>query len=879
LTTIIIGLGGTGASTILNIKKALYENERNALAIEDPPRFLSIDSDIRSKKLSLSVSFTHDTIIEEPYTLPELVMLDPGIGITSESYKQELSFIPPHQKPYLNQVGQSGAQGRKILGRGAFILKAQAIRASIQQLAQGAPCQVYICGSLCGGTGAGSFIDLAYIVKDALKENCREINGFFALSTLYAGLASTPHAVPNCFASIKELDHFEKYGFGLMDRDEPIYQQYIGNNIWIKSKSGPYTRVFLFESQNSAGVTTNLNGMSSIVARFIISMTKQDFFTAILNNESAKFRYNESPLVQGELSKKNNNHYRAYGGAGFFEFRYPKKEIIYARSALLAIDLIDSLCTSPGTVVDFVKTADDYMKSGEHAIWWEKSNPRAYFGVPFHNELDIIVPSQNKIYENIRDCKSIEEAHNRLEDLYKNKFSSKISAMAVKLKNIRHSFLDSFESRLDYFQKDIMAKKDDQGHLLKGSLTYLVQVLEYISKDIYGDISDLKSLYQASLGAEGKLSVELKRKIGLFDKLNGALDQKFKRIAEVYYLNLRTQIFREMLATFEGDPSDTIKSVYRDGAYKTILKHKSKIEDRILLLKGDYSRNIQGFRDDLLDILHNVKVITNDDSAVILLFDNEIDINDFYRKKYTIDGSLKLAVYSEACNQVQNKFKNDLQDLFTIDVAKNKEILVKQNKKDFLDIIADILERDFEDFSIKDILYRQYVTVRENGDLDIPIIRGSQQVYAFDCCKPFLTFNSNALRELGVTDLDNYSLAISIPENCMPCNPQDLPECNYNINGECPEIKANPAFIPEQCFGCKLSIHREQSIGKLGFKYAIDLHKDKFSIRLISAIGGLLPQGIPSLMNCEPAYQSNISVSMFPPEEIHSLDERIELSR
>jgi hypothetical protein len=424
-----------------------------------------------------------------------------------------------------------------------------------------------------------------------------------------------------------------------------------------------------------------------------------------------------------------------------------------------------------------------------------------------------------------------------------------------------------------------MAKKDDQGHLLKGSLTYLVQVLEYISKDIYGDISDLKSLYQASLGAEGKLSVELKRKIGLFDKLNGALDQKFKRIAEVYYLNLRTQIFREMLATFEGDPSDTIKSVYRDGAYKTILKHKSKIEDRILLLKGDYSRNIQGFRDDLLDILHNVKVITNDDSAVILLFDNEIDINDFYRKKYTIDGSLKLAVYSEACNQVQNKFKNDLQDLFTIDVAKNKEILVKQNKKDFLDIIADILERDFEDFSIKDILYRQYVTVRENGDLDIPIIRGSQQVYAFDCCKPFLTFNSNALRELGVTDLDNYSLAISIPENCMPCNPQDLPECNYNINGECPEIKANPAFIPEQCFGCKLSIHREQSIGKLGFKYAIDLHKDKFSIRLISAIGGLLPQGIPSLMNCEPAYQSNMSVSMFPPEEIHSLDERIELSR
>ena len=73
--------------------------------------------------------------------------------------------------------------------------------------------RVFICGTLCGGTCSGTFLDVAYAVRRLLNNRTQEIIGVFALPPIANALGATEKGrVANAWVALKELDYYSQPG-------------------------------------------------------------------------------------------------------------------------------------------------------------------------------------------------------------------------------------------------------------------------------------------------------------------------------------------------------------------------------------------------------------------------------------------------------------------------------------------------------------------------------------------------------------------------------------------------------------------------------------------------------------------------------------------
>ena len=113
---------------------------------------------------------------------------------------------------------------------------------------------VFVITSLCGGTGAGMFIDTAYMLSSLWKRKWSRFNtkvcGLFALPSVFADISQgTERIRSNAYASLKELDHF-------MNKDVYTDEQlaFRGDYPYVEHPEthafNPFDRVFLFDNSN-----------------------------------------------------------------------------------------------------------------------------------------------------------------------------------------------------------------------------------------------------------------------------------------------------------------------------------------------------------------------------------------------------------------------------------------------------------------------------------------------------------------------------------------------------------------------------------------------------------------------------------------------------
>jgi len=100
---------------------------------------------------------------------------------------------------------------------------------------------VNIVGSVAGGTGSGTFMDVAFLVREFLSSTDTLV-GYILLPDIFRGLPATQNCDPNTYGAIKDLDHFMdlrttgntfKYTFGGRDivvDKVPFDVVYIVNN-------------------------------------------------------------------------------------------------------------------------------------------------------------------------------------------------------------------------------------------------------------------------------------------------------------------------------------------------------------------------------------------------------------------------------------------------------------------------------------------------------------------------------------------------------------------------------------------------------------------------------------------------------------------------
>lgn len=269
--TLVVGLGGTGHRIVLHLKGhlvraygAVPEDRIRLLVFDTADETLSIT--VQGKPLSLETDRELFNIGHTPV---------PNIIRNLEHQPAIAARLPAIQAiPAVALRG--GARQIRPLGLLALLWRFEEVEERIgdaiwelagkeslgqrEGFTQGV--NVFICNSLVGGTGAGMFLDVAYLVRALFAElgsmgDFCYITGVGVLPQAFRGIAG-PNIVPNAVAALKELNHCMLRGD--FSCDYP-------NGRWIRSPQPPFDLYYLVDGVDEQGYTwRGLNELCAMIA-------------------------------------------------------------------------------------------------------------------------------------------------------------------------------------------------------------------------------------------------------------------------------------------------------------------------------------------------------------------------------------------------------------------------------------------------------------------------------------------------------------------------------------------------------------------------------------------------------------------------------------
>ncbi|MEW5827119.1 MAG: tubulin-like doman-containing protein [Candidatus Bipolaricaulota bacterium] len=256
---LLVGLGGTGTKVLQYIKGQFLLHEGRV-----PPqvRLLAIDTDRQVKVNAIDKAIAALDRVE--FFRIDLRDIRPFIRTPEIS-----SWVLPDEMLSFEDM-EDGAGARRVSGRIAFFSEAKEIQRRIDNALvalrtaetepdeglaaddadprDAAQVEVYVVGSLAGGTGSGMFLDVGYMLRDMLGPERNRIVGFFLLPKAYTRIPNSSSRVEgNGYAALKELDY-------LMGCKEEFTVEYpLGVRVvWGGSHSGrkPFNFIYLLDDIN-----------------------------------------------------------------------------------------------------------------------------------------------------------------------------------------------------------------------------------------------------------------------------------------------------------------------------------------------------------------------------------------------------------------------------------------------------------------------------------------------------------------------------------------------------------------------------------------------------------------------------------------------------
>jgi len=219
--TLLIGIGGTGQKVLVQLKSRFIRNYGEKPAAVE---FLCFDTDQTVEQVSLdgqAVGLTPGT---------ELINIG---GIQTANILRHLdinpaiaSWITEDKEKIPVQAITMGAKQVRPLGRLSLFwhvgtvmskLKAAVARLTDMRLhSQQYGINVFVVSSVCGGTGSGGFLDMAYLARKEI-ENANLPSSFCNINAILALPSVFPNVDPigiqsNAYAALRELDYFMETG-------------------------------------------------------------------------------------------------------------------------------------------------------------------------------------------------------------------------------------------------------------------------------------------------------------------------------------------------------------------------------------------------------------------------------------------------------------------------------------------------------------------------------------------------------------------------------------------------------------------------------------------------------------------------------------------
>ncbi len=273
--SLFIGLGGTGMKSILKTKQ-LYQDEYGR--VPEIIGFLGIDTS--TEEFAKQTTTQDDRTVKlDAQECVKLVIQQPNAYYNA--HKDSFDWVPKRNVQALQGLSANGAGQIRTNGRFSFTINYNQVESSFRQAVDRVrnatndgrdlwelvddKLQIYLVFSLSGGTGCGTFLNMAYLIKDILGDDC-VLSAYAVLPNAFQGCGQFVGA--NAYGALLDLDYLMKY----TDFDNPVSITLL--NETRSYDFSPFDLVYLIDNKNAFGDTyTDAKQLYTMIGQALLAIS------------------------------------------------------------------------------------------------------------------------------------------------------------------------------------------------------------------------------------------------------------------------------------------------------------------------------------------------------------------------------------------------------------------------------------------------------------------------------------------------------------------------------------------------------------------------------------------------------------------------------
>lgn len=378
--TVCIGLGGTGRDVLMLIRRLIID--RYGKLSELPiVSFVHLDTDREageSTGLRTGNIYRGENLIFTPSEKLSATMKSQEIDDLTNGLKQRQNYdrenpydhigewFSPHLLQNVKAI-ENGASGIRPIGRLAFFHNYRKIRDLLinaeartrgherklleKRLVLEPGLNIFVVGSLCGGTGSGIFLDVAYCLRNLYKTIEYQLKGYLVISSELFG--DTPSMRANTYAALKELNYYATGNTPFQANYDPQY------SVRVQENRPPFDFTYLISNQTETDYKIlDKSKLFNVIAHKIFLDSSDELTTRIKSNED-NFRKQFANSPTDEHPRRNNQQtYLTFGLAKIF---FPQELTIQIALTRIKIKLISFILTGEGQTPDSNTLLENFL--------------------------------------------------------------------------------------------------------------------------------------------------------------------------------------------------------------------------------------------------------------------------------------------------------------------------------------------------------------------------------------------------------------------------------------------------------------------------------------------------------------------------------------
>ena len=605
---LFVGLGGTGMRSLLNAKKLLMETYG-----EVPPMigFLGVDTD----------SYVYDKYIDSKYGKIELdpseqlsISMRRGEAVAIYSVnKEHFTWIPEENIDALENLTSNGAGQIRSNGRFAFISKYRDIEAKVRsvvnqisradyaynpnyELMGEDEIEVHMSFSICGGTGCGSFIDMAYLIRRIIPR--AKVIGYAVLPEVFDAMtvnkSEKAFIFQNAFGALQDLDYTMHFSTG---KGQKINLDYV--NAQLDAVGRPFVSFYVVCNRNENGdIYLHADQLSEMISLAMVTSAGELSGSLISVSDNL-----EQVIREGQMNIMNKTAWVA--GLGVCEILFRGKELRSAYATKVERRLIARLLNN--MLPDTVTIVDHWIDSPSVHIRENKGSD---------NVIDFILPEKPK-----SELQSINNKKNPETEVNRYLASSSVTPKAGEIDAKVQELSTRVENELLKFLRQQIKQECGVG-LTLDLIEGITDQIDIFLKEMNEELAERQNIQPSLDAAIATAIIMLKEVASSYLAFFRGDEIEARTIDLVSKVNKKAVNIRGILrrqaaiSFFTGLKAVLMEQQKKVNTIELLLKKIAKDCDEQIARNSNFASTVQTFQIDLSEEL--LKTVTCDDEQIIV---------------------------------------------------------------------------------------------------------------------------------------------------------------------------------------------------------------------------------------------------------------------